>query len=264
MYLCIEWCTLRFTEFDYQKPKKTSKNSDMSETWDSHWQGRKGLKDDLSDEPLWPTICDHLNAPGRLLEAGCGTGQWVQYLSKLGHEVIGIDYAASGLEVGRLHNPNLNLIQADFRNLPFKDETFDYIVSFGAIEHDIEGPEYALREFRRVLKPNGKLMCSVPCLNFYRTLGYLYLEINKWLKSRKTLRYLWGKKEPFVFYEYIWSFGEYKRILNECGFELIDMQGYGSSLKLQLAKICDLVVNKMFSLSSAHMMMAICNKKNDR
>ena len=42
------------------------------------------------------------------------------------------------------------------------------------------------------------------------------------------------------------------------------MQGYGSSLKLQLAKICDLVVNKMFSLSSAHMMMAICNKKNDR
>jgi ubiquinone/menaquinone biosynthesis C-methylase UbiE len=113
------------------------------------------------------------------LEAGCGTGQWVQFLGKLGHDVVGVDYAPSGLEVGRAHNPNLNLMQADYRNLPFGDESFDYIVSFGAVEHDINGPEDALREFRRVINPNGKLMCSVPCLNFYRTLGYSWLVVHK-------------------------------------------------------------------------------------
>ena len=179
-----------FSEYDYLEQGQAHKHPGMDNVWNTHWQGRRGLKEDLSDEPLWPTIRDHLNVSGRLLEAGCGTGQWVQFLSKLGHGVVGVDYAFSGLEVGRTHNPNLNLMQADFRKLPFDDESFDYIVSFGAVEHDINGPEDALREFRRILKPNGKLMCSVPCLNFYRTLGYPWLLVRKWLKCRKILRRL--------------------------------------------------------------------------
>ena len=251
---------MRFSEYDYQEPTETSKFVGMDDVWNAHWCGRNGLKEDLSDESLWPTIREHLNIPGRLLEAGCGMGQWVQFLGKLGHDVIGIDFAASGLEVGRVHNPKLNLIQADFRNLPFENSSFDYIVSFGAVEHDINGPEVALLEFQRVLKPNGKLMCSVPCLNFYRTLGYPWLVVRKWLKCRKTLRDLWGKKKTFVFYEYIWSKGEYKRILEDCGFSIIDVKGYGNILKSKQARFCDLVINKINPLSSSHMMMAICNK----
>ena len=81
----------------------------MKGVWNSHWRGRKGLKEDLTDEPLWPAVEDFLKVPGRLLEAGCGTGQWVQFLGKLGHNVVGVDYAPSGLRVGRAHNPNLNL-----------------------------------------------------------------------------------------------------------------------------------------------------------
>ena len=151
-------------------------------------------------------------------------------------------------------------MQADIRNLPFDDESFDYAVSFGAIEHDVNGPEEALREFQRVLKPNGKLMCSVPCLNFYRTLGYPWLVIRQWLKCRKTLRRLWGKKTPFVFYEYIWSPREYKTILNKCGFKVLDLRGYGTSLRSRPARFCDLALARIHFLSSAHMMMAICAK----
>ena len=132
---------MRFEEYDYQEQAEPYKHLGMDNVWNTHWKGRKGLKEDLSEEPLWPTIRDHLNTPGRLLEAGCGTGQWVQFLGKLGHDVVGVDYALSGLEVGRKHNPDLNLIQADLRNLPFGDESFDYVVSFGAVEHDINGPE---------------------------------------------------------------------------------------------------------------------------
>ena len=74
--------------------------------------------------------------------------------------------------IGRTRNPTLRLMQADFRSLPFGDRSFDYVVSFGAVKHDIDGSEKALRESRRVLKPNGKLLCSVPCLNLYRAAGY--------------------------------------------------------------------------------------------
>jgi len=232
----------------------------MNDIWNAHWSGRVGLKEDLSDEPLWATIRDRLNPPGRLLEAGCGTGRWVQFLGGFGHDVVGVDYAASGLDVGRSHNPSLRLIQADFRKLPFEDRSFDYVVSFGAIEHDVRGPEKALQEFQRVLKPQGRLMCSVPCLNLYRTLGYPWLVLSKWLKCRKMLRYLWGKTTPFVFYEYIWSPGTYRGILRRCGFQVLDMRGYGTVLMSPTAKFCDSVITRVYPLSSAHMMMALCKK----
>jgi len=252
---------MRYAEYDYLEQEVLGKDSSMGSVWDAHWDGRKGLKEDLSDEPVWPTIRDVLKVPGRLLEAGCGTGQWVQYLGKLGHDVVGIDYAPSGLEVGRAHNPDLNLVQADFRNLPFDDQSFDYIVSFGAVEHDIVGPEAALQEFWRVLKPSGTLMCSVPCLNLYRTLGYPWLVIRKWLKCRKTLRRLWGKKAPFTFYEYVWSPTEYKRILSRCGWKVVDLRKQGTTLKSKPARFCDSFVSRVSPLSSAHLMMAICIKR---
>lgn len=251
---------MRFAEYDYLEQSGRRETPSMGAAWNAHWKGRAGLKDDLSDEPLWATIRDELTRPGRLLEAGCGTGQWVQFLGTLGHEVVGVDYAASGLEVGRAHNPDLDLIQADFRHLPFADESFDYVVSFGAVEHDVQGPEDALREFRRVLKPDGKLLCSVPCLNLYRTLGYPLLAIRKWLKCRTTLRRLRGKTASFVFYEYLWSPGEYQRILSRCGFVVCDLRPYGTTLKSAITRSCDRKVSRIYPLSSAHMMMAICEK----
>lgn len=251
---------MRFGEYDYQQVDQPGHPDAMDAVWNAHWCGRRGLKEDLTDELLWPTIREHLNVRGRVLEAGCGTGQWVQFLGKLGHDVVGIDYASSGLEVGRAHNPGLRLIQADFRHLPFEDESFDYVVSFGAVEHDVDGPEKALREFHRVLRPSGTLMCSVPCLNLYRTLAYPWLMARKWLKCREVLRRLWGKKAPFVFYEYMWSPGEYRAILGGCGFHILDVRGYGTVLKSPRVRACDLAIGRICPLSSAHMMMAICRK----
>jgi len=251
---------MRYAEFDYIEIGAINDKTIMARVWDNHWRGRKELKRDLSDEPLWPTIAEELKKPGIVLEAGCGTGQWVQFLGSLEYTVIGLDYAYSGLAVGRSCNPELTLVQGDFKKMPFKPESFDYIVSFGAIEHDIDGPEEALKEFRRVLKGDGCLMCSVPCLNFYRTISLPLLVLKRWLKCRKTLRYLWGKKAPFVFYEYMWSPGEYKSILENCGFRVLDIKGYGSSLKSRIGKSFDLVYGKINRLSSCHMMMAICQK----
>ena len=132
---------MKFAEYDYQPETENGPGGGMDHLWDSHWKGREGLKVDMTDEALWPTISDIVERPGRLLEAGCGTGQWVQFFARLGHDAIGIDFAASGLEVGRKHNSSLELIQVDFRKLSFADDSFDYITSFGAVEHNIGGPE---------------------------------------------------------------------------------------------------------------------------
>lgn len=218
---------MRFSEYDYQEPEETGKCPAMDSIWDTHWDGRKVLKEDLSDEPLWPTIRHHLRVPGRLLEAGCGTGQLVQFLGKLGHDAVGVDYAASGLEVGRAANPNLNLIQADLRKLPFPDESFDYIVSFGAVEHAVEGPEAALRELLRVPTADGWLLCSVPCVNIYLRAALPWMVVKDWLRRRAVVRRMMGHREQFVFYQYLWTPAAYRRILRRVGFRLVELRRYG-------------------------------------
>jgi ubiquinone/menaquinone biosynthesis C-methylase UbiE len=251
---------MRYAKFDYQVTSDVGENATVQRTWDSYWRGQTGWEENLGNTSLWQTIRDHLSIPGRLLEAGCGTGRWVQFLNGLGHEAIGVDYAPSGLEVGRSYNPKLNLIQANCKKLPFEDNSFDYIVSIGTIAYDVNGPEESLREFWRVLKPNGTLMCSVPCLNLYRTIEYPWLVFCQWLKCRRALHRLWSKKCPLVFSHYVWSPAEYEDILKRCGFKLLEMRGYRTTLRSRYARFCDSAIKRMFPLSSCRMMMGICRK----
>ncbi|MBN2560130.1 MAG: class I SAM-dependent methyltransferase [Phycisphaerae bacterium] len=229
--------------------------------WSDHWHGGSGPKADPTHEPVWRTIADAVSEPGLLLEAGCGTGQWVSFLDGRGHTAIGIDYAVSGLRVGKAAVPGMRVCHTDFRTLPFQDNTFDYIVSFGAIEHDIAGPEQALKEFYRVLKPQGWLMCSVPCLNTERRILLPGLVLRDWLRRRKTLRKLFGKTEPYEFYQYVYSPGEYRRLLATCGFSTVTLRTYGEERGRAIMCLARRLLRRSSPFYCAHMMMAICRKR---
>lgn len=68
--------------------------------------------------------------------------------------------------------PNLDLLEGDIENLPFKDNSLESVSCLHVIEHiglgrygdalDINGPEIAARELSRVVKPNGILYLSTP------------------------------------------------------------------------------------------------------
>lgn len=253
---------MKYTQFDYHPtpPNGLDGRQQMAAWWSSHWDGRVDMTRDLHYEPLWPTIEDVVGPPGRLLEAGCGPGQWVQFFDKLGHTTIGVDYASTALLAGKHTNTALRLLVADLRRLPFGNESFDYIYSNGAVEHDIAGPEAALREFHRLLSPSGWLMCSVPCLNIERRLLLGWLVARNWLKRRPWLRRLARKTEPFEFYQYVYSPGTYLSILQRCGFEVQALRPYGfpigSSMRSALARI----VGVFSDFYNPHMMMAICRK----
>ena len=251
---------MRYASFDYHPAVADASGDQMQAWWGSHWTGQERIDRDLTREPLWPTIADVLAEPGLLLEAGCGYGQWVHFLEKRGHTVVGLDYAGSGLAGARRHNPALRLMQADFRRLPFPSNTFDYVVSLGAIEHDGGGPEAALGEFHRALKPSGRLMCSVPCLNVERVMQLPWFVVRDWLKQRPLLRRLKGKRDPFEFYEFLFTPATYTRILEDAGFVVEAMRTYGISTRSQALRRVANGMNKVVPFYNPHMMMAICRK----
>jgi SAM-dependent methyltransferase len=252
---------MKYAQFDYHPAESQTHDNDMTMWWENHWEGRNDLKRNLYNEPSWATIEDVLTQPGNLLEAGCALGHWVQLLNNLGHRAIGIDFAFKALKAGKTIDKDLLLICGDLRSLPFHDECFDYIVSFGAVEHDVNGPETALKEFHRLMKPSGFLMCSVPCLNIKRTLFIGWYLLRDWLKKQEMLRRLARKTDPFEFYQYVYSASSYRKVLSECGFRIVSLRPYGYPTKGKIRYYLGKQMSRLFKFYNPHMMMAICRKE---
>jgi SAM-dependent methyltransferase len=97
-----------------------------------------------------------------VLEAGCGRGQYVLALSRLGYDVHGVEYAEETVRAVRDVEPSLQVRAGDLRALPFPDGFFGGYISLGVIEHYWGGPGAILAEARRVLRKDGVLLLSVP------------------------------------------------------------------------------------------------------
>ncbi len=94
-----------------------------------------------------------------ILDVCCGDG----YLtSQLGDNAIGIDNAFNGLKLAKKLTKN-NYSQADMRYLPFKDKSFDVVInSVSMIYVNIPELSMVVKEFKRVLRRNGKIIVSFP------------------------------------------------------------------------------------------------------
>ena len=97
-----------------------------------------------------------------VLDAGCGTGKYLNVLETNSKEYIGIDLSKNQLDKARLKSTrsNTKLICSDLANIPLEDKSIDLIVScwvLGTITN-INERNTVLKELKRVLKDNGQIV----------------------------------------------------------------------------------------------------------
>ncbi len=92
------------------------------------------------------------------LEVGCGNGEVARYIARTYRgSVTGVDVDPEQVRIARENDdgiPHLKFMEADSTSLPFEDDSFDVVLSFGVLHH-IRNWQDALKEIKRVLRGGG-------------------------------------------------------------------------------------------------------------
>lgn len=148
----------------------------MKSTYQEQWSNIDGMADPQAYVAIMAHVREAMSAeqfapmtqlldlkPGlQILEVCCGQGRVAQFVAQqIGDgQVFDIDISAAMLEAARrrpgVRELPLTFQQADARQLPFPDHSFDRVYSMYSLEI-VPEPERALAEMVRVLRPGGRL-----------------------------------------------------------------------------------------------------------
>lgn len=164
----------------------------------------------------------HEHCRGKVLDAGAGRCAYRDLLLESADEYVGMDIDQSRAVA----------VVGDAQHLPFADESFDTVFCSQVLEH-IPNPCLSLGEFLRVLRPEGKLILSVPHIS-------------------------WLHNEPHDYYRYTNHGLEF--LLRQSGFVIKNISPAGGLISLLGHIPSTLCINMTYGVPLIHPLMKLINK----
>lgn len=144
-------------------------------------------------EHFHQAIIRHVPKPQRLIEIGCGTGDFLAWLQGKGIEnVEGVEFADSANRVK--YNGSLHIGRME--DLTLEEGAYDVVLLLNVIEH-LSDPLAVLTKIRKMLKPGGVLLLRHPNSDlFFFTPYWLLVEVPKYAMHRRLVKQ--GKRTGFT------------------------------------------------------------------
>jgi SAM-dependent methyltransferase len=141
---------------------------ELSDRYEQHHRERRAKGDFVFVPERIPLFQAAIGLGKRVLDLGCRSGALTRHFLD-GNEVVGLDVDRAAL--AKAEALGIQPVQANVEEpLPFEDASFDAVVAGELLEH-LQFPDALVTEIRRVLRPGGVIVGSVP--NAYRVQGRL-------------------------------------------------------------------------------------------
>jgi len=186
--------------------------------------------------------------PAKILEVGCGTAFVSLYFAKRGHLATCLDINKEVLKAAeanfRKEGTEAKFVVGDAENLPFGDEQFDAVTSFGLLEH-FSDPAQVIRESARVLKSGGLFFADVVPRRFScQSFGNVFnatVSLGYWVIKGKVSTGVAKARQNFrpLYFENEIHFIEYKKMMEEAGIASVRVRGNRPFPRLTLPKSLD-------------------------
>lgn len=172
----------------------------LNEEIKDYWEGEaavysRGIQEELESpqKQAWKElILEYAPAKKQLdiLDVGTGPGFFPIILGEEGHKVTGIDITENMISCAKknveAYGQKAELVTMDCQNLDFSDETFDLVICRN-ITWTLSDPMSAYKEWKRVLKPGGRLLvfdANWYCWKYDEELKQKYLENDKRVREK--------------------------------------------------------------------------------
>lgn len=193
----------------------------------------------LNTEP-YKSLLNYIPENELILDAGCGHFTYANFLENYNDEILCLDISNLNMTEARKHD----FLLASVKNLPFKDNSFNFIYCLSVIQF-IENDREVINEFCRILKPKGRLLFTVPTsISAFRLLRDLEIMCG-----------LYKYPEFNIKNHHYYTIGKIQRLVNK-KFKLIDLHGYNYNFIPRLLafltsffKLDSLLIHKNISVS---------------
>jgi 2-polyprenyl-6-hydroxyphenyl methylase/3-demethylubiquinone-9 3-methyltransferase len=167
-------------------------------------------------------ILRHLKSRGnivRVLDVGCGDGNFTASVAAAGFQMFGVDGSAGGIVKARKRYPDIDFFQGsvydDFRSQCGID-AFDAIIAVELIEH-LYSPRQFARRVHEALSPGGVFIVTTPYWGYTKN---IILALSNRMDRALTALWEGGHIKH-------WSFKTLRKLLETHGFEYVAFHGVG-------------------------------------